>query len=104
MKSQTDLLSQINALPYAPGVYLMKNSAAEILYIGKALLLRKRVRSYLRPHLDMPKISVLMSQVYTIDYIETPTEVDALLLESRLSESISLNSIKNSKTIKVFRF
>lgn len=71
-------------LPFTPGIYLMKGEQGEILYIGKARSLRKRVQSYLRPEGRMPKIQLLLSKVSDLDYIETPTEVDALLLEAHL--------------------
>ncbi|OQA56094.1 MAG: UvrABC system protein C [Candidatus Omnitrophica bacterium ADurb.Bin277] len=71
-------------LPLSPGCYLMKDSEGDILYIGKAKFLQKRVRSYLAVRRDLPKIAVMMSKVRSIDHIETPTEVDALLLEAHL--------------------
>ena len=69
-------------LPLTPGIYLMKGAAGEILYIGKAKSLRKRVRSYFKVPAPLPKIAILMSQVRAIDHIDTPTEVDALLTGS----------------------
>ncbi len=62
----------------------MKGGEGEILYIGKAASLRKRFASYLRNRGHLPKIQVLLSKVCDLDYIETPTEVDALLLEADL--------------------
>jgi len=74
----------VQNLPLAPGVYLMKGRDGEILYIGKAAVLKKRVQSYLRDRGQLPKIQVLLSKVSDLDYVETPTEVDALLLEAHL--------------------
>jgi len=74
----------VAAIPFHPGVYFMKDGEGNILYIGKARVLRNRVRSYLGAHPDMPKITILMSKVRSIDYVETSTEVDALLLEAQL--------------------
>lgn len=62
----------------------MKGKEGEILYIGKAGILKKRVQSYLRNRGQLPKIQVLLSKVNDLDFIETPTEVDALLLEAHL--------------------
>jgi excinuclease ABC subunit C len=62
----------------------MRDARRAILYIGKAKSLRKRVRSYFRVPAPLPKITILMSQVRAIDHIDTPTEVDALLLEAHL--------------------
>ena len=70
--------------PLTPGIYIMKDAKREILYIGKAKSLRKRVRSYFKVPAPLPKITILMSQVRAIDHIDTPTEVDALLLEAHL--------------------
>ena len=62
----------------------MKGEEAEILYIGKAQSLKKRVQSYFKNRSHLPKIAVLVSKIKDIDYLETPTEVDALLLEAQL--------------------
>ena len=75
---------KIQNLPFKPGVYFMKDEAGEILYIGKAGSLRKRGRSYLLNRAEFPKITILMEKTRDIDHVETPTEVDALLLEAYL--------------------
>ena len=80
----TQLRSRADKLPLTPGIYLMRDTRGEILYIGKAKSLRKRVRSYFKVPAPIPKIAILMSKVRTIDHIDTPTEVDALLLEAHL--------------------
>ncbi|MSR77912.1 MAG: excinuclease ABC subunit UvrC [Candidatus Omnitrophica bacterium] len=97
-----DLRGKVESLPYAPGVYLMKSAEGEILYIGKAISLRKRVRSYLKPNHEIPKIPILMSRVREIDHIETPTEVDALLLEARLIRKYQPRYNKELKDDKSF--
>ena len=74
----------VDKLPLTPGIYLMRDARGEILYIGKAKSLRKRVRSYFKVPAPIPKITILMSKVRSIDHIDTPTEVDALLLEAHL--------------------
>ncbi len=84
MKTHPFFQEKAKSLPAAPGVYLMKGEEGEILYIGKAGLLRKRVQSYLRNRGRLPKIDILVSKIFDLDYIETPTEVDALLLEADL--------------------
>lgn len=96
------LREKINHLPLTPGVYLMKDAEGEILYIGKAKSLRKRVFSYLRPVVDMPKIPVLMGKVRGVDYVETPTEVDALLLEAQLVRKYRPRYNKELKDDKTF--
>lgn len=81
---QSSLRKYADRLPLTAGVYMMRNARREILYIGKAKSLRKRVRSYFRTPAMLPKTAILMSQVKDMDYVETPTEVDALLLEAHL--------------------
>ena len=70
--------------PQSSGVYLMKNGAQKIIYVGKAKKLRNRVRSYLNPHKDHPKTQLLMKNTESIDYILTDTEAEAFLLEASL--------------------
>ena len=75
----------IEALPELPGVYLMRNAANRVLYVGKAANLRARVRSYFQnPEADDRKLKQLQSQMFTLDYTVVDTELDALLLENRL--------------------
>ena len=70
-------------LPESPGVYLMKGTRGEVLYIGKAGNLRRRVASYfLRSHDS--KIEKLLSEIRKIDYRKTETAIEALILESQL--------------------
>ncbi len=78
------LQEKANKLPQTPGIYLFKGQDGEILYIGKARELRKRVSSYFRSRAHAPKISVLLDRIFDIEIIETQTEVDALLLEAEL--------------------
>lgn len=72
-------------LPLKPGIYIFKNTAGEILYVGKAKSLRVRVRSYFVSSSKLgPKTAILVSQIAALDHIEVTSEVEALLLESRL--------------------
>lgn len=73
----------LSSLPNKPGVYQMYDARREILYVGKAKNLKKRVSSYFRS-LDNPKTKIFMAQVKNIKIIVTPNENDALLLESNL--------------------
>ncbi len=71
--------------PICPGVYLMKNAAGRIVYVGKAKHLRRRLASYFQPeHRLAPKVRVMMSRVEAIDFLCTSTEKEALLLEASL--------------------
>ncbi len=79
------LQEKIDNLPTSPGVYIYKNAAGKIIYIGKALSLRQRVRSYFQESRPLdPKTERLVSEVDDLDYIVTDSEVEALILESTL--------------------
>lgn len=70
-------------LPDVPGVYLMKNENGDIIYVGKATSLKRRVGSYfMRPHDS--RIQKMVSEIRSIDYIEKPTAIEALILEANL--------------------
>ncbi len=76
------------ALTTAPGVYRMLGEAGNVLYVGKAKNLRKRVGSYFsRPQLD-PRIALMLSQVRSMEVIATRTESEALILENELIKSL----------------
>jgi excinuclease ABC subunit C len=76
---------EYNSVPTTPGVYLMKNAKNEIIYVGKAKNLRKRLASYFqkKDHID-PKTELLIRKIHTFDTIVTAHEDEALLLESNL--------------------
>lgn len=82
----TDALqSKLAHLPEQPGVYLFKNQAGDLLYIGKAARLSDRVRSYFQKGGDhSPKTSLLVSQVTDLETMVTRSELEALILESNL--------------------
>ena len=71
-------------LPKKPGIYIMKDSNEEIIYIGKAKNLKNRVKSYFAEKKDRPKTYVLMSHFNSLEYIITNSEKEALLLEANL--------------------
>ncbi|MCX8124095.1 MAG: excinuclease ABC subunit UvrC [Spirochaetes bacterium] len=74
---------KVKHLPSKPGVYIFIDHKKEIIYIGKAVSLKKRVASYFQKNLDA-KTRVLVSNINDIDYIVTQSEIEALLLESSL--------------------
>jgi excinuclease ABC subunit C len=79
------LQSKLDHLPEQPGVYLMKNAAGDILYVGKAAVLAHRARSYFQKGADQtPKTRLLMSQVADLETLVTRSELEALILESNL--------------------
>src|SRR5262245_43169197 len=73
------------AFPDAPGVYLFKGPGDRVLYVGKALSLRKRTASYFNQKgQENPKVRALVSQSARLDFVLTADESEALLLESNL--------------------
>lgn len=87
------LRERISHFPKTPGVYLMKDSAGVVLYVGKAKDLRSRVSSYFQNSTDLlatrgPDIARMAARVVDIDFLDCDTEVDALLLENRLIKDI----------------
>ncbi|HPZ43600.1 MAG TPA: excinuclease ABC subunit UvrC [Bacillota bacterium] len=79
------LEEKLKHIPAKPGVYLYRDSAGKILYVGKAVSLKNRVRSYFQPGAQLPpKTRVLVDKVADLDYIVTDSEVEALILEQNL--------------------
>jgi excinuclease ABC subunit C len=79
------LQSKLDHLPGQAGVYLFKNAAGDILYVGKAAVLAHRVRSYFQKGGDQtPKTRLLLSQIADIETLVTRSELEALILESNL--------------------
>ncbi len=76
--------TKIDNIPTNPGVYLMKNINDEVIYVGKAKNLKRRVSSYFHKKHDRVKTKILVSQIEKMEYIITDSEVEALILESHL--------------------
>ena len=83
-RSHEPLTERIKALPLSPGVYLMKDERGDIIYIGKASSLKKRVSSYFQKNDIDLKTRTLVSNIDEIEVIVTDTEIEALLLEDSL--------------------
>jgi len=84
MKTNQTLKEQVKALPDKPGVYQYFNVNDEIIYVGKAKNLKKRVTSYFNKIHEQGKTNVLVKNIVTLRYIVVDTEEDALLLENNL--------------------
>jgi excinuclease ABC subunit C len=82
---QAQLNERLNALPTKPGVYYMKDANGQVIYVGKAINLRNRVRSYFHsPAGHPPKVRRLVEHVADLEFIVTGSELEALILECNL--------------------
>ncbi len=85
MAASEHIQEQVRGLPPKPGVYLMKNAHGDIIYVGKAINLRNRVRSYFQSTAEhSPKTRRLVREVADIEFIVVASELEALLLELQL--------------------
>jgi excinuclease ABC subunit C len=102
---QGPALAKVRAFPPAPGVYLFKNQAGIVIYVGKATSLRSRAGSYfLRAAADDPRTGPWVKEIWDADFIECDSEVDALLVESRLIKDIQPKYNKEQKDDKTFPY
>ncbi len=99
---------KLEHLPKTPGCYLFKNGEGKIIYIGKAKILRNRVRQYFQEgKRDDTKVAVMVSKVVDLEVIQTDSEIEALILESNLVKehkpryNIELKDDKSFPYIKV---
>ncbi|HEX7510198.1 MAG TPA: excinuclease ABC subunit UvrC [Chitinivibrionales bacterium] len=79
------IMETVDRFPHDPGVYLMKDARDTPIYIGKAVDLKNRVRSYFfDTHADRPHINVMLERLHHIEWIATTSETEALILEANL--------------------
>lgn len=78
------LSEKVKSLPDSPGVYLMKDAEGTIIYVGKAISLKKRVGSYFSRGSTTSKQEILVSKIQDIDHVLTASEAEALILEAGL--------------------
>lgn len=102
------ILKALAVLPDRPGVYLMRDEKGKIIYVGKAVILKNRVRSYFRESAaHAPKVRALVSKVRDLETIVTDNELEALILECNLIKehrpryNISLKDDKSYPYLKV---
>jgi excinuclease ABC subunit C len=97
-KTMFDIEEELKKLPAKPGVYIMHDEVDTILYVGKAVNLHNRVRSYFRKiHGRGPQIEKMVKQIARFEYIVTDSELEALVLENNL---IKENSPKYNTLLK----
>lgn len=81
----TRLSEKLKMLPHSPGVYFHKSENGEIIYVGKAAVLKNRVRQYFQSKKDFDvKTLALVNEIVDTDWVETESEIDALFLESEM--------------------
>lgn len=86
-ESDATLHEKIRGLPEAPGVYLFTDAQGALLYVGKAVSLRKRVQSYFTDRdfaYDAERLGAMVAQIADVEYLLTANELEALILESNL--------------------
>ena len=85
-----DFKAQLKILPDKPGVYLMKNTLGEIIYVGKAKVLKNRVRQYFQNSKNhSEKVKAMVKNISEFEYIVTDSEMEALILECNLIKKYS---------------
>jgi excinuclease ABC subunit C len=98
-------LSKVRAFPTTPGVYLMKDSAGRVIYVGKAKNLRARAGSYfLKAAAEERRTADLVREIHDIDFLPAESEVDALLIEARLVKDIQPKFNQELKDDKTFPY
>jgi excinuclease ABC subunit C len=96
---------KVRSFPQSPGVYLMKDAAGRVIYVGKAKNLRARAGSYfLKAASEDRRTADLVREIRDIDYLEADSEVDALLLESRLIKDVQPRFNSDLKDDKTFPY
>src|SRR5260221_1318000 len=83
------LAEKLQKLPQKPGVYQFKSSTGEVLYVGKAVNLRNRVRQYFQKSQGRePRLKALASRIRDVELIVTDSEVEALILETSMIQQL----------------
>src|SRR4030065_101102 len=98
------LQAKINNLPNSPGIYQFKNDKGKVIYVGKAINLKNRVRSYFIGTNQSVKTAALVSKTNDLELIVTDNEVEALVLENNLIKELKPRYNVNLKDDKSYPF
>lgn len=107
MVVNSELKVKLKTLPNSPGVYFHKDATGEVIYVGKASVLKNRVRQYFNNTPKDTKTSKLVSNIDMTDWIETDSEIDALFLENEMIKrykpkfNILLRDDKNNSYVRI---
>ena len=107
MSTKAELLKKANALPLCPGVYIMRDRADKVIYVGKSAKLKNRVSQYFQNSEKDRKTTKMVASVFEFDYILCDTEIEALSLENSLIKqynpryNIRLKDSKSYPYIKI---
>src|SRR5471032_2507407 len=88
LKGVDRIAAYLKTLPDAPGVYRMLNAAGDVLYVGKAKSLKKRVSSYARGAVHGERLTRMIAETTEMLFVTTASEIEALLLESNLIKQL----------------
>ena len=99
-----ELKAKLKDLPGRPGIYQFKNEKGKIIYVGKALNLKNRVRSYFHGSMNSPKTIALVSKIEDLELIVTDNEIEALVLENNLIKEFKPRYNVNLKDDKSFPY
>ena len=89
MATRAELLTKANGLPLCPGVYIMRDRADKVIYVGKSSKLKNRVSQYFQNSEKDTKTAKMVASVFEFDYILCDTEMEALTLENSLIKQYS---------------
>ncbi len=104
-QDNTRAAEKVREFPQSPGVYLMKDAAGRVIYIGKAKNLRARAGSYfLKAAAADSRTALLVQEIRDIDYLPAESEVDALLMEARLIKDILPKYNRDLRDDKTFPY
>ena len=96
---------KVRSFPQTPGVYLMKDAAGRVIYVGKAKNLRARAGSYfLKAAAEDSRTAKLVTEIRDIDYLDAESEIDALLMEARLIKDILPKFNRDLRDSKTFPY